>query len=120
MAKSDQLENMLLRTIPAQRWFVISRQMDMPADEIMQSMLAMLVVAANERQRQAAAAAGQRVTDDLGRFLAMPFLDLVEASGVNEIDDDGEAAESGPKSGEPGGDVLEDPGAVVPGDGPDA
>lgn len=114
LSKSDQLENMLLRDIPAHRWFLISQRMDQRVEDIMQSTLAMLVVAANERHR------AETGKDDFARFLNMGFLDLVDASGVNEIDDpaDEDGDESGGDDDDPKSDVLEGPGEVLPDHGP--
>ena len=112
MAKIDQLENMLLREIPARRWFLIAQRLDQTAEDIMQSALAMMVVAANERHR------AETGKDDFARFLDMAFLDLVDASGLNELVD--ESGDADPKSGDASGDLLAGEGPVLSGDGPDA
>lgn len=113
MSKSDQLETMLLRNIPAKRWFLISQRLDQPVEQIMQSTLAMMVVAANERHRE------ETGKDAFAKFLDMGFIDLVEASGLNEIDadDDADGGEDGdPKSGTAGAELLAGEGEVLPPD----
>lgn len=105
---TEKLEDRLLRDIPARRWFLISQRLDMPAEEIMQSTLALLVVAANERHRD------ETGKDDFAKFLDMGFIDLADASGVNELDDD----ESAGDADDPKSDVLEGPGEVLLDHGP--
>lgn len=100
----NQLESMLLRDIPARRWFLISQRLDQDVEFIMQSFLSLLVVAANERHR------AETGKDDFAKFLDMGFVDLVEASGVNEIEIEQDAGDDDdPKSG-----VLADEGEVLP------
>lgn len=114
---TKNLETVLLRTIPAKRWFLISKRLDMQVDEIMETTLAIMIVAANERHRE------QTGKDDFARFLNMGFLDLAEACGLN--DDDGESSDESeddadPKSGDGGRELVEEAGPVLPDHGPAA
>lgn len=122
---AQDLANMLLRDLPAKRWFEISRALAMPAEDAMQDMLAILVIAANERNRQlqaeqAAAGHKVRVFDDFGRFLNMGFIELSEAAGLSDEaeaeDTDDESGDADPKSGSDDG-LVADEGHVLSADG---
>lgn len=116
-SSAQDLADMLLHELPAKRWFDISRALGMPAEDAMQDMLAILVIAANERNRKIQAAAGGRVFDDFKRFLEMGFLDLSEAAGIVAGAADAEDGDAGPKSGGGGGGLVEISGPVLPADG---
>lgn len=116
-SSAQDLADMLLRELPAKRWFDISRALAMPAEDAMQDMLAILVIAANERNRKIQAAAGGRVFDDFKRFLEMGFLDLSEAAGISGTPTAPEDGDAGPKSDGGGGGLVEISGEVLSADG---
>lgn len=75
------LDQLILK-IPAKRWFLIRRALNMPTGEILEDLVAQLVVAANERNRKTTK------KDDFVRFLEMTFEELSAFVGVEVAGDD--------------------------------
>lgn len=86
----------MIKNIPARRWFLIRKRLDMTEDEIFDSMAAIAVVAANEAYRGEQAEQGTPAPrDDYERFLSMGLFELMEYTGITTTDDNPDDAAAG-------------------------